>query len=307
MLKEKILNRKAGIITYGITPPKQNNHDEKIMEISQKQIERIHRMEVDALIVYDIQEETDRTDQERPFPFLPTVDPVMYSSQYLKELELPKIICCCIGKYTPEQLSAWISSNFTKDKYSVFVGPSSSKQEVKLGLLEAYKICGNLNPDLLLGGIVIPERHMKKDNEHIKVTDKIRSGCKFFISQAVYNVEASKNFMSDYYYFCIRNEIEMVPIIFTFSPCGSLKSLEFMKWLGISIPKWLENDLLNSEDILDKSVRLSEEIFSELLDFAREKDIPIGCNIESISIRKVEIDASMQLHEDLKGIIARAL
>lgn len=305
MLREKILNRKPGIITYGITPPKQNNLFEKIVEISQKQIERIERMDIDALIVYDIQEEADRLDEERPFPFLPTVDPIIYSNKYLKELNIPKIICCCVGKYTPEQLAEWIASDLTKDKYSVFVGPSSSKQEVKLSLLEAYKICGNLNPNLLLGGVAIPERHMKKNNEHLKITDKIKSGCKFFISQAVYNAEASKNFMSDYYYFCNSNEIEMVPIIFTLTPCGSLKTLEFMKWLGISIPKWLENDLLNSEDILDKSVRLSGEIFSELLDFALEKGIPIGCNIESISIRKIEIEASMKLYEDIKGIIAK--
>jgi len=36
MLKQKILNRESGIITYGITPPKKNNTEEKIKEISQK-------------------------------------------------------------------------------------------------------------------------------------------------------------------------------------------------------------------------------------------------------------------------------
>lgn len=92
--------------------------------------------------------------------------------------------------------------------------------------------------------------------------------------------------MSDYYYYCQAQNIEMVPILFTLSPCGSLKTLEFMKWLGIGIPRWLENELVNSKDILEQSIVLEKRIFQELSDFALEKRIPIGCNIESVSIRK---------------------
>ena len=31
-----------------------------------------------------------------------------------------------------------------------------------------------------------------------------------------------------------------LPVILTFSPCGSQKTLAFMKWLGIAFPRWLE-------------------------------------------------------------------
>ena len=68
----------------------------------------------------------------------------------------------------------------------------------------------------------------------------------------------------------------MVPIIINLTPCGSIKTLEFMKWLGINIPKWLENDLINSVDILEKSIILSKLLFDELFDFALEKEIPLG-------------------------------
>jgi len=76
-----------------------------------------------------------------------------------------------------------------------------------------------------------------------------------------------------------------------------------MKWLGISIPRWLENDLMNCEDILNKSVSLSKSIFNELMEFCLEKGIPIGCNIESVSVRKVEIEASIALAKDIKYIM----
>lgn len=79
--------------------------------------------------------------------------------------------------------------------------------------------------------------------------------------------------MSDLYYYYTNNGFEMVPILFNLAPCGTAKTLQFMKWLGISIPGWLENELKYSNDILDKSIQLSQKIFEELLDFGLEKGI----------------------------------
>lgn len=304
-LKEKIAGRQAGIITYGLTPPKLNNPPEKLAEISQKQYERLKDLEIDGLILYDIQEEADRGDKERPFPFLSTIDPTLYGKQYLSALPVPKIIYRCVGKYSEAELSEWIRSDADPNRFTVFVGASTGKQQVRIGLPEAQQLSRRLNPELTLGGVVIPERHLKKQDEHIRIADKINNGCRFFVSQATYDVEASKNMLSDYYYHCSRNEIEMVPILFNLAPCGSQKTLEFMKWLGIRIPKWLENDLVHSSDILDKSVRLSRRIFEELLEFGLEKGIPIGCSVESVSTRKVEIEASIELVREMKTSVDR--
>lgn len=307
MLKEKILNSKTGILTYAITPPKLNNTHEKVVEISRKQVERIKTIDIDGLIVYDIQDEADRQEGKRPFPFLETIDPAVYSESYLKSLNVSKVIYRCVGKYSEGKLSNWMTSNAEEDKFSVFVGASSSKQNVKLKLSEAYNLRKRLNDDLILGGVVIPERHVKHNDEHMRIINKVESGCKFFVSQVVYNVEASKNLLSDYYYYCQDNNVQMRPILFTITPCGSKKTLQFMKWLGINVPKWLENDLMHSKDILDKSLTLSKNIFEELFEFALEKGIPIGCNIESLSIRKVEIETSIQLAKDIKNIIDKKL
>ncbi|MDT3425580.1 hypothetical protein J2Z22_001099 [Paenibacillus forsythiae] len=307
MLKDKIRNRKTGILTYGMTPPKATHPPEKLAEISQKQCERIRDLDIDALILYDVQEEADRIEQERPFPYLPTLDPTTYSNVYLSSLSVPKIIYRCVGKYSETQLVDWIKSDEPGDRYSVFVGSSSSQQQVKLDLAEAYQLSKRHNRDLTLGGVVIPERHMTKNDEHLRVANKVKNGCSFFVSQATYDVEASKNFLSDYYYYCTDNGLDMVPILFNIAPCGSPKTLEFMKWLGISIPKWLENDLKYSSDVLDKSIGLTQKIFAELLEFGLEKGIPVGCSVESVSTRKVEIEASVQLVKDIKAILDKKL
>ncbi|XEC95555.1 methylenetetrahydrofolate reductase [Paenibacillus tarimensis] len=307
MLRDKIAGRKAGIITYGMTPPKAAHDPDKISEISQKQCERLQGLDIDALILYDVQEESDRIDAERPFPYLETIDPTIYSRKYLSALNVPKVIYRCVGKYSGDELTDWIKADAEQDRFAVFVGASSSKQEIKLSLAEAYQLSGKLNDRLTLGGVVIPERHMKKNDEHLRVVNKTANGCDFFISQATYNVEATKNFLSDYYYYCRENGLEMVPILINLAPCGSPKTLEFMKWLGISIPKWLENDLKYSNDVLDQSIRLSQKIFEELLDFGLEKGIPVGCSVESVSTRKVEIEASIQLVKDIKLMIGKKL
>lgn len=302
MLKDKILNKESGIITYGFTPPKQDNDHEKLVEISKKQIERIKGINVDALVVYDIQDESDRNRDNRTFPFISTVDPAVYAGEYLSSINLPKIIYRCVGKYTKEQLSEWINIKDYIKEYSVFVGAASKSQHIKLSLKDALNYFKG-NKHLILGGVTIPERHIINKDEHIRVINKYLSGCKFFISQVTYNSEAAKDFLSDYYYFCKNNDIDMVPILFTFTPCGSQKTLDFMKWLGISLPKWLENDLKHSMDILETSLSLSKQVFRDILEFSKVKNIPVGCNIESLSKNRIEIDASIQLVKEMREML----
>lgn len=295
MLIDKIKNRESGIILYGITPPKKGTSSEKIEEISSRQIQRLQSLKVDGLILYDIQDEKSRISEERPFPFMETLDSFYYSKEYLYPLPIPKIIYRAVGKYSRSELSQFLVNASSKDYLTVFVGASSKSQAVTLSMNDAYKLKAETNSDLFLGGVTIPERHQSKGDEHIRVFHKISQGCAFFVSQGVYDVNASKNFLSEYYYYGQEHNIPLVPIVFTLTPCGSLKTLQFMKWLGISIPKWLENELIHSSDILQQSVNFSEQSWLELKSFADEKGIPIGCNIESVAIRKVEVDASIEL------------
>jgi len=88
-----------------------------------------------------------------------------------------------------------------------------------------------------------------------------------------------------------------VPFILSFSPCGSHKTMEFMKWLGISFQRWLENDLRTPPDTLRKSVDLALQIFADVRAFAKDKGIPFGVHVESVSIRAEEIEVSAELFE----------
>lgn len=303
MLKEKILNRNSNLIFYGLTPPKSNLSEERLLEIASKQIDRLKGIELDGLILYDIQDESSRNNSPRPFPFMPTLSPDIYSRQYLKELKLDKIIYNSVGKYSKESLEFWLEENSQNFDCTVFVGSPSKNQAQSLSLSEAYKIKKESSSSIILGGVTIPERHFKKNDEHLRVLNKIENGCNFFISQCVYNINYSKDFISDYYYSANELKKDLVPIVFTLTPCGSVKTLEFMQWLGIEIPKWMENDLNHSKDTLGKSIELCKSIALELITYCREKNVPIGFNIESVAIRKEEIEASIDLLKTVKGYL----
>ena len=114
-----------------------------------------------------------------------------------------------------------------------------------------------------------------------------------------------KSLLSDYAFSLRTSGRSPVPVVLTFSPCGSVRTLEFMKWLGISFPRWLENELRHSAGTLERSVDLCERVFTDVQDYAREKRLPIGINVESVSIRRSEIDASVELYRRLSSHLGR--
>lgn len=302
-LFEKLDHGLAGIRLYGIAPPKLATDLEGLREIAAQQIARVRTLAPDGLVVYDIQDEPGRDDQTRPFPFLPTVDPELYAYDSLAELAIPKIVYRCVGAHPREVFSRWIDTIRTagQRRLSVFVGAPRGRSRIPaLPLNEAYALA-RAAPNLLLGGIAIAERHVAKEDEHQRMLAKQDAGCRFFITQSVYDAASTKSLISDYALSLQASGRSPAPLVLTFSPCGSVRTLEFMKWLGISFPRWLENELRHSADTLARSIDLCESVFADVQDYAREKRLPIGINVESVSIRKAEVEASVELYRRLSS------
>ena len=68
-----------------------------------------------------------------------------------------------------------------------------------------------------------------------------------------------------------------------------------MEWLGIHVPDELKEELKASDNILEKSVKVCLDIADELTAYCTERKIPFGFNIESVAIRKEEIEASIYM------------
>jgi hypothetical protein len=304
---EKLDSGLSGLRLYGIAPPKLATEPERLVEIAAQQVARVRLLGPDGLVVYDIQDEPGRAGEARPYPFLPTVSPEVYANGALAELEIPKIVYRCVGAHSREVFSRWIDGvRAAPDRrLSVFVGaPRGRSSRTGLALMEAYALA-HAAPNLVLGGIAIAERHVAKEDEHQRMLAKQDAGCRFFITQSVYDAASTKSLLSDYALSLEASGRSPAPVVLTFSPCGSLRTLEFMKWLGISFPRWLENELRHSADTLERSIDLCQNVFNDVQEYARKKRLPIGINVESISIRKAEVDASVELYRrlsaDLRG------
>ena len=301
-LVEKLRARSAGICLYGLAPPQHGSPPHQLEGIVARQLARLRPLSIDGLVVYDMQNEAERATEPRPFPFLPTLDPDIYAHEHLAPLQAQKIVYRCVARDTPESFIRWIQQQSTavSPRVSVLVGAPSRRSEGGLPLSEAYALARKHAPAVLLGGVTIAERHAKSANEHERILAKTASGCSFFVTQAVYDVTSTKSLLSDYALAVRDGRNAPLPIILTFSPCGSAKTLFFMKWLGIAFPRWLENELRFAEDPLATSLSLCERIFAEVWDYAADKGIPVGVNVESVSIRKDEIDASVELFQRLR-------
>lgn len=304
-LAEKLASRSAGICLYGFAPPKQATPSERLDAIVAQQLVRLGSLPVDGLIVYDIQDEAERVSVPRPFPFLPTLPPEVYAHDHLGSLAVPKIVYRCVNRETRDGFVRWLESGNDGPRISVLVGAPSRHSQVGLRLTDAYALARQHSSNLLLGGIAIAERHARTLDEHERILAKTANGCRFFVTQAVYDVTSTKSLLSDYALAVDKTGGMPLPIILTFSPCGSEKTLSFMKWLGIAFPRWLENDLQSARDPLAKSLELCERIFAEVLYYAENKGIPLGVNVESVSIRKEEIEASVELLQLLRRRIER--
>ncbi len=308
MFINKIKSGKSGILTFGITPPKSETSPDTITAIAEKTIARIVSLDIDALIVYDVQDEAARTAVERPFPFLKALDPFTFASEYLRDLEIPKIIYRPAGKFSKEELEDWLDDLQKNNFYPVFVGVPIPDFPVKTNLPEAYKIWSRHESNSVIGAVTIPERHEILKDEDKRILEKAACGVSYFISQCVFNMAYAKQVIEDLSRTCKKDHLNIPTIIFTLTACGSIKTLNFLEWLGIHIPIELKEDFKKCDDMLEKSVSVCLDIASGLTDFCTRRSIPFGFNIESVAIRKEEIEASIYMVNkiaemlDAKGI-----
>jgi hypothetical protein len=302
MLKEKIARRESGLLFYGLTPPRAGIEEEKVRRAAERLAERIKGAPLDGLVLYDIQDEPGRSGDERPFAFMPTIDPYEYARSKLSSISVPKIIYRAAGKHDAEGIVALATGLCDQDGAVVLVG-SPKGHGPGLTLEQAYAAWTEVSPPIPLGGVAIPERHSKKGGEDKRLIAKEDAGCSFFITQCVYRADAAMSLASDY----ARSSAEIGrmprPLIFTLTPAGDAKTIRFMRWLGIDVPEWLEREYQWRSDGLALSVSHCVRVASNLKGFCQERGIPYGFNIESVSIRKEEISASIDLLHKLAEIV----
>lgn len=292
-----------GVYFIGTTPPKNDTPLDEIETIAEKLLERVNDIDFDGLIVYDIQNEDSRINKPRPFPFKLTHDTRLYSSLLNKKSARPVITYKSVVQSNGDDFNQWANeawNNFgVRD--IVLVGSPSKNNDISLPLADAYKTLVDNDNDFFIGGVTIAERHASKKNEHERLIEKHKQGCNFFISQAIYNPQATIDMLTRYAIECKNQNLKPQRLILTFSPCGSKKTLEFIEWLGVNVPEATSLRILHSDSPLYESIRVCANNLQQILDAVIHYDLPLGLNIESLTNRKEEIDGSILLYKLLRS------
>ncbi|MGH8765287.1 MAG: hypothetical protein ACRET8_06185 [Burkholderiales bacterium] len=298
MLKEKLLDARGGVLLYGTTPPRAGTDEAAVRAAADKLAARLAPLSLDGIVVYDIQDETGRTASQRPFPFTGTIDP----RDYARLLPLPTIVYKALGSMDESAWLAWLGTTAERHPLVSVVGRPTSGVRHALPLSRAIRMAAER---CTVGGVVITERHTAERSESARLLAKSIEGCGYFISQTVYHADATIRLLSDYARDCRGAGVKPRRIVLTFSPVGREKTMAFLRWLGVRIPPDTAAAILGAAQPLAKSIDICRDNLRRILEQPCAKEIPLGVNIESVSINRDEIDASVDLFHTLADVLKR--
>ncbi len=300
-LKSKLSDPRHTVLLYGTTPPRLGTPQHQVEAAADKLTARLAGLPLDAIVVYDIQDETGRTQLPRPFPFISTLDPRAYSTLLRARTGRPTITYKALGMMAEADWRPWLAEtkNLGIDVLSI-VGRPTSGIHYPLPLSHAIRIAADPTTGLSVGGVVIAERHTAERSESARLLAKASDGCAYFISQAVYHAEPTQRLLADYLRDCRAAGMAPRRIILTFTPCGRAQTLAFIRWLGINVAPETEIALLGARNPLAKSIEICRDNLRRILNAPYAREIPLGVNVESVSINRAEIDASAELFDVLR-------
>jgi len=298
------------VFLFGLTPPREGTSEQAALESCIKFASRSAVLATDGFIVYDIQDEAGRTTMERPFPFRKTMDPAWYASLFPKVAGKQCVVYKCVVEESVEKFNNWLQEAYTKYGHRTFnlVGaPTSSREYTGATLAQAADCITTMGGDCSFGCVAIPERHTAKGNENVNMIRKVGMGSNWFITQGIYASDPVIKLLNEYGDDCKARGVVPKKIVLTFAPCGRPKTLTFIKWLGMHVPEEVETRILGAADPVGESVEILCELLIRILEQTHASGVPLGINVESLSIFKEEINAAHTLFQRLQMILLNSL
>lgn len=303
-----VLKKDRGFYLYGTVPPRQSVPEDKVRKMAEKLVSEIEGLGVDALVIYDVQEESGRTEGERPFPYSPSRAPEDYV-MILKECMKTPIECIiyhALPYHPKEYFTTFLKKVVDSDSHAIVLvgGPSqyngysvTDAAKIVQQNAETYPLC--------IGGITLPERHTATGREHLIVAAKVDQGISFFTSQVVYNADNAISFLQEYDMLCKNENKTPARIMFTFAPFGREETAVFLRWLGVELPEGTKKRVLSKgppKNCVDEAIQICRENLKRILYACTIYgiEIPLGFTTECVSKHREEIEGVADLFKVLR-------
>jgi len=298
-IKDKIKRPRRPVVAYEILPPREkdgtlNSYAENISSL-------LSQTHIDAINIPEVRDEVARG--ERPIKNQIRAEPREFGRLLQDIVGIEAIINRVVVHQDLEKEMNWLEE--TNSKYEIenlitVGGESRSIEYPGPSVNQALAaISKNQNLDLLCGGISIPSR----DKESLRLIEKSENGSEFFTTQVLYDSSKIIKMISHYQKRC--DELNTFPrrLLLSFAPVSSEKNIDFLKWLGVDIPKEIENFLRDdTRKMSDRSMQITVDILNKTLKYLNDNKIvvPIGLNVEHIM--SYNFQASIEMLQELSRI-----
>ena len=99
-LIDRIASRSGEFLLFALTPPRASSAGDRAQEIADATLARLGPLDLDGLILYDLADEAARNPAQRPFPFMPMMDPAVFLDRHLTDWAGPVVVYRAVSKYT---------------------------------------------------------------------------------------------------------------------------------------------------------------------------------------------------------------
>jgi 5,10-methylenetetrahydrofolate reductase len=273
---ETLLHPAIPMTLFEVVPPAAGKPE--ALESSLHELQQLHGR-VDAINIPEIHDE-DRPG-ERTSKFIERVEPRMFGSRLKRELGIDVVINrVTVHDPEPERWFRETLETWDIAQWVLVGGESKEIQYPGPNPGEAARIIKSLGLPTALGGITIPSRV----NEPERIRKKHVQGVDFFTSQVMFD-------SNDLVWLIQRLNGVEARIFVSFAPVSSRRDLEFLRWLGVDIPRDLDRFLLGPQEgqaapahtCLERSINLTQRILMDVFDNLPPDPPPIGLNIEHIT------------------------
>ena len=254
---------------------------------------------IDAVNIPEIRED-DNNSTKRTQVYMPKMNPWVFANMLEKasynHLEVILNHCTVYEPWAEQQ--RWLNTSTQQHNIRnvILVGGSSSQiQYPGPSVLEVGDyIQTHYQQEILCGGITLQTRrfHDQEKDEPFRLLTKSEHGLAFFTSQIIYEPISIKLLLRDYGHLCKERGVAPKRIFLSFAPISTLKDLEFLRWLGVSVPKAVEQELFKANiGIGWRSTKTAINILQEILNFMHKENlnVPLGLNIEHITRHNFEL------------------
>ena len=301
-IRDKIKKPQRPVVAYEILPPREK--DGTLNVYAETISSLLSQTHIDAINIPEVHDEAGRG--ERPVSNQERGEPRKFGMLLQDIVGIEAIINRVVVHMPLRKQMEWIKETYSKYEIDnlIIVGGESSKQKypgptVNESLKKISQDNTRRENSILCGGICIPSRRKESKN----LIRKSECGAEFFTTQVLYDSGNIIKMIKNYQKRCDKVNTFPRRILLSFAPVSSQKNIDFLKWLGVEIPKDTERYLNGRPgSMTERSLDVAIEVLNEILAFIANNNlkVPVGLNVEHIM--SYNFQSSVEMLQELANI-----